>query len=76
MERAACRGWPLNHFFDTYIRDKEVYEQVNQLCGSCPVRKVCLNYGKATKAYGVWGGKWFMNGVIIETLVGMEEEDD
>lgn len=75
MSKASCVGKPFNWFFEPYFRDKEVYEIVNGLCNSCPVQKACLSYGKATKAYGVWGGEWLQYGIEIETLSDVMEEE-
>lgn len=74
MTRANCGGEPLENFFEAYIKDKDIYEQTNFLCQTCKVRKICLNYGRVTKAYGVWGGKLLQNGSIVEILV-LEEDD-
>lgn len=76
MKEAACEGVPVQYFFEEYIRDQEVYDYVNGLCKNCPVKDICLGYGKATKSIGVWGGKWLLYGVPVPTLAGMQEEWD
>jgi len=57
---AACRGMPINWFYDDYESDKETARQVDQVCLHCPVIKVCHDEGVANKEKGVWGGV-FMN---------------
>ena len=53
---AACRGMPLEWFFDDYESDKQVAKQVDEICQTCPVQKVCYEYGRNTGSQGVWGG--------------------
>lgn len=76
MRKAKCQGLPLNYFFDDYVRSKEVYDEVNKVCGQCEVKKQCLNYGKSTKSLGVWGGNWLLYGVKVETLTDLEEDNE
>ena len=54
---AACRGMPVNWFFDDYENDKQIAKQVDQICLSCPVAQICLDDALTSKQkYGVWGG--------------------
>ncbi len=53
-------------FFDDYLRYRDVFDFVNDLCARCAVRQICLRYGKKTKSMGVWGGKWLEFGVEVE----------
>ena len=64
-ERAACRGVPSDDFVPPYymvnnprakIRLKKFVEEAAEHCGGCPVRQECLEYGRATKSFGVFGG--------------------
>lgn len=52
---AACRGVPVDVFFDRYpaVRDVALL-----ICSDCPVREECLEEAKRThEHYGVRGGK-------------------
>ena len=53
---AACKGMPINWFYDDYESDKELAKQADQVCLHCPVIKQCYMEGVADKEKGVWGG--------------------
>lgn len=44
--------------------DDDKREAAKNVCATCPIITDCLNYGLATKADGVWGGRWMVNGRI------------
>lgn len=78
MEDAKCREneMPLVYFFEDYLRSREIYDLVNSTCRACPVRTICLNYGKNMKSTGVWGGRWLQNGVIVKTITKTVVEEN
>jgi hypothetical protein len=54
MERAACRGHPLELFFPAPGADTK---EAHLICASCPVRTECLEYAVAdSELAGIWGG--------------------
>jgi hypothetical protein len=57
----------LNLFFDSYLSDKEVAEDIDELCFGCPVRKQCLTMGVTTGGTGVHGGAYLMIGKWSKT---------
>ncbi|MGH9105469.1 MAG: WhiB family transcriptional regulator [Acidimicrobiales bacterium] len=60
--RAACRGQSAAIFFaPTHFERKEARamreRQAKAVCGSCPVRKECLDYAlRIREPHGIWGG--------------------
>lgn len=60
--RAACRGPDSSFFFPptTFERkeDKEEREEIAKaICGTCPVRRPCLEYAlQIREPHGIWGG--------------------
>ena len=59
---ALCEGSELNMFFDTYETNVSVARQIDQMCLSCPVRKLCLSEGVDDKDHGVRGGIYLVAG--------------
>jgi len=57
---AACNGMTkspeFDWFYDLYETDKTAAKQVDQMCMSCPVIKICHDEGVKNKEKGVWGG--------------------
>lgn len=60
MSEAAC----LDSRFDFVPDSKEAAAGALSACRGveCPVRQQCLAFATATRAYGVWGGKYFVYG--------------
>ncbi|CAB5218212.1 WhiB-like iron-sulfur binding domain containing protein [uncultured Caudovirales phage] len=53
---AACKGQPINWYYDDYEADKQLATQIDQVCMHCPVVKDCYFEGVKGKEKGVWGG--------------------
>ena len=53
MSRAACRGAPLEIFYQEGAGLN--YVEARQICGTCPVVPECRDAG-IREVYGVWGG--------------------
>ena len=52
--RAACRGADLEVFFPGRGQSAE---HARQICASCPVRQLCLDYAlRHGIVHGIWGG--------------------
>jgi WhiB family redox-sensing transcriptional regulator len=52
--RAACRGADLEVFFPGRGQSAE---DARQICASCPVRELCLDYAlRHGIVHGIWGG--------------------
>jgi hypothetical protein len=62
--KAACLGENVDDYFDNYEEDIELRSVVDQVCGDCPVRKMCFAAGVSGKETGVWGGVYFEQGDI------------
>jgi hypothetical protein len=51
--------------FDSYENDSAPYavrNAIDELCLSCPVQKICYDYGTRNGEPGVWGGVYLSNG--------------
>ena len=62
--QASCSGFDTNLFFDKYEEDESLRLAIDELCGRCPVRKICFAIGISDKSWGVWGGVYLENGEI------------
>lgn len=62
QDKAACRGPNTSIFFPPpqFERkdDKDLRERrAKAICGSCPVRRSCLEYAlRIREPHGIWGG--------------------
>lgn len=54
----------INDFFENYEEQVEIRPVIDQICQSCPVRRICFANGISGKEYGVWGGIYLENGDI------------
>ena len=61
---ASCLDMDVNDFFENYEEDLEVRADVDSICQSCPVRRICFANGISNKEWGVWGGIYLENGKI------------
>lgn len=59
---AICQGMTTNYFFDYYENDSVFATIMDDICLSCPVRKMCLREGVENNEYGLWGGVYLNNG--------------
>jgi len=51
--------------FDAYEEDSDpfiVRKTIDEMCLSCPVQKICYEYGTNNMEPGVWGGVYLING--------------
>ena len=59
MIGAMCYGKPTEWWFPKF-RDKGDavfnFKVAKRICSTCPCKKNCLEYGKNTNSYGMWGG--------------------
>lgn len=58
MDRAACRGMPVNAFFPSSNEsNSEPSIEAITTCRRCPVRQQCLDYAMVGgEKHGIWGG--------------------
>lgn len=54
----------INDFFENYEDNSEIRPEIDQICKTCPVRRICFANGVSGKEYGVWGGVYLENGNI------------
>jgi hypothetical protein len=73
---AACKNWATETFFDDYENDIVTATAVDAMCLSCPVAAQCLEYGRETKSWGVWGGVYLTDGEIDAKLNKHKSEQD
>jgi len=62
--------------FDSYEMDNDPYPVRNatdDMCLSCPVRQVCLDFGVRNNETGVWGGWYLSNGKIDDVRNGHKD---
>lgn len=67
FDQAHCKGMPLSWYFEDYEDDKEIAEQVDQICFDCPVRKECLKWAVDSNSTGVFGGVYLVLGKYNKT---------
>ena len=80
QEDGSCVGLDKEWFFERYEEDENVRPIVDELCMNCPVRRTCFSNGfvideNGNKTWGVWGGVYFTDGVIDETLNSHKDWD-
>jgi hypothetical protein len=63
-EKAACRDYDWNLFFDKYEENINLRPAIDQLCSTCPVARQCFAVGISQKEWGVWGGVYLEGGKI------------
>lgn len=59
-----CLGLDTNLYFDKYEDDINIRTNIDNLCASCPVAKICFANGVSGKEWGVWGGVYLEGGEI------------
>lgn len=64
---AACSGVDTNLFYEKYEADVNIAKNIDEMCLSCPVIKMCHQSGMANDEYGVWGGVYLNAGVVDKT---------
>lgn len=63
-DEAHCLDMEVNDFFENYEEDLEVRKDVDSICQSCPMRRICFATGVSNKEWGVWGGIYLENGDV------------
>lgn len=61
---ALCAGMDTNLFYDKYETDINISKNIDEMCLSCPVAKMCYDTGVERNEYGVWGGVYLSIGSI------------
>lgn len=61
---AACSGMEPNLLYDQYEIDINVAKNIDEMCLSCPVIKMCHDEGIGNNEWGVWGGVYLTLGVV------------
>ena len=61
---AVCRGMDTNLFYEKYESDPNIARNIDEMCFSCPVQKLCYESGVNNNEYGVWGGVFLNSGSI------------
>ena len=74
--RAKCKDWDVNLFFDKYEEDTELRRDVDEFCSTCPVMRECFAVGVSTKQVGVWGGVYLYKGKISREFNRHKTKDD
>jgi hypothetical protein len=64
MGEAYCKGMGAKMFIETQRR-KDEQKICQEVCGRCPVREFCLDFGVGSGESGVWGGRILFRGKII-----------
>jgi len=80
---AKCRGIDTELFYpprDKFSREEEQYFS-ERLCGGCPAREACLEWGMVHERHGIWGGltafrrdlkrrafKWAFNDISLQSI--------
>lgn len=82
FKNAKCRGLDTELFYppkDRFTLDEERYIS-ERLCGGCPVKDACLEWGLVHERFGIWGGmtawrrqlmrrvlKWGFNDIALQS---------
>jgi len=61
---AICRGMDTNLFYEKYEADPNIAKNIDEMCLTCPVMKMCYQSGTTNNEYGVWGGVYLNAGVV------------
>jgi hypothetical protein len=61
---ALCPGMDPELFFDKYESSPSVARTIDNLCQSCPVKKMCFQEGIDNNEWGVRGGFFLINGKV------------
>lgn len=61
---AACSGIDTNLFYEKYEADENIAKNIDEMCLSCPVIKMCHQSGTSNSEYGVWGGIYLSAGSL------------
>ena len=61
---ALCDGMDTNLFYDKYESDINIAKNIDEMCLSCPVAKMCYEVGIERSEHGVWGGVYLSAGLI------------
>jgi len=64
---ALCAGQSVWRFHEGYESSPRIAKTTDEMCLSCPVRKVCLQSGIENGEYGCWGGVYLSNGKVDKT---------
>lgn len=75
-DEANCLGLETDLYFDKYENDENVRPNVDALCRTCPVAKICFANGITGKEYGVWGGVYLDNGDISREFNKHKSKED
>lgn len=63
---AECKGHPTEWWFPTQsmnVLRTPTLKLAKEICKSCSVKKECLEYGIATRSWGIWGGETLSQGI-------------
>lgn len=63
-DRASCKDYDVNLFFDTYEENIDLRPAIDKICSQCPIARQCFAVGISQKEWGVWGGVYLENGKI------------
>lgn len=72
---ALCDGMDNNLFYDKYEVDINVAKNIDEMCLSCPVIKMCYEVGVDRSEIGVWGGVYLSLGSIDKSRNMHKTED-
>lgn len=61
---AVCRGMDTNLFYDKYEADINIARSIDEACLTCPVSRMCYEFGTDNTEYGVWGGIYLNAGSV------------
>jgi hypothetical protein len=75
-EEGDCRDFDTNLFFDKYEDNVELRPAIDNLCGGCPMARMCFAVGVSQKEWGVWGGIYIENGKISREINKHKTKED
>lgn len=55
FEQASCAGLDTDLFYPVEERDNPSY-LLKRVCGGCPIKNECLEWGLVHERFGTWGG--------------------
>jgi hypothetical protein len=73
---ASCLDLNTNFYFEEYEDNIDLRSGIDNICMSCPVRKVCFANGVSGKEWGIWGGVYLEGGEISKEFNRHKSKQD
>lgn len=75
QDLAICKGQDIALFHERYETNVRTARNIDEMCLSCPVQKLCLQTGIENNEWGVWGGVYLAGGKMDASKNSHKTED-